>query len=65
MDRVTIKITGAQGAGKTLLAEFIQRQLGTHNIDSSLAKGGNPRGPDHDTITVDMTPDLRSRIVHY
>lgn len=65
MAKVTIRISGAQGAGKTLLAEFIKRQLGSHNIDSTLEKGGNPRGPDHDTLTVEMDADTRARIVHY
>lgn len=60
MARVTISLYGAKGAGKTVLAEFIQRQLGSHGVPSSIQKGGNPRGPEHDTLTIETTPAMLS-----
>lgn len=55
---ITVTIHGERGEGKTVLGEFIQRQLGTHGVRAELEKGGNPRGPDHDTRDVTETPEL-------
>lgn len=60
MARVTIQLFGARGAGKTVLAEFIQRQLGSHGVTVEIEKGGNPRGPEHDTLTIETTPAMLS-----
>lgn len=55
---VTITISGPRGSGKTVLADFIAKQVGSHTgVPCEVQRGGNPRGPDYDTVRVDLTQD--------
>ncbi len=64
--QVTITLNGPQGSGKTVLAEFIQRQLGSHlGVPCEVRKGGNPRGPEYDTVIVQTTPEALRAIANH
>lgn len=61
-ERVTIQLTGPQGSGKTVLANFIVRKLAHFGVACEHTKGGDPRGPDHDTLVVHTTREALAKI---
>lgn len=61
--QVTITLSGPQGSGKTVLAEFIQRQLGSHvglTVERELGSQDSHMSPDR--LTVETSPLALSRI---
>jgi nucleoside-triphosphatase THEP1 len=62
---VIITLSGPQGAGKTVLAEFIAEEIKNRTgVNCEVHKGGQRRGAEYDTVHVDMTPDMLNKIIN-
>lgn len=63
--QVTITLSGPQGSGKTVLAEFIQRQLGTHGGVMVERHLGSQKALDEpDRIVVQTSHEILNRIAN-
>lgn len=63
--QVNITLSGPPGSGKTVLAEFIQRQLGTHGgvmVERHL--GSQKDHDDPDRIVVQTSHDILNRLAN-
>ena len=62
--QVKIALTGPAGSGKTVLAQFIERQLQPFCVSYEIRKGSEPGSPQEDSIILQTTPELLAKIAN-